>query len=71
MEKERKQESPLLPKDNQWQRTSKAAVWNEVCFLVTNPSEKLMLHVYHDPLGSIETIMEGRICQVHHWSYEI
>ena len=53
MEKEKKQESSLLFEDNQWQHRSKIAVWNEVCFLVTNPPKKLMLHVYHDPLGSI------------------
>ena len=40
MEKEKKQESSLLFEDNQWKHTSKATIWNEACFLITNRLEK-------------------------------
>lgn len=53
MDSEEKQLVPLLFEENHFQHTSKASVWNEVCFPVTNLLEDLMLHVYHDPLVSV------------------
>ena len=53
MDNEEKQFAPFLFEDIQFQHISKATVWNEACFPVTNHLEELMLHVYHDPLVNI------------------
>ena len=53
MDSEEKQFVPLLLEENQFQHTSKVAIWNGLCFPVTNLLEDLMLHVYHDPLVSV------------------
>ena len=42
VDNEEKQLSPFLFKENLFQHISKEAVWNEVCFPVTNHPEELM-----------------------------
>ena len=52
--------SPILFEENHYQHIRNTTFWNEVCFIVLNHPEDLMLHVFHNPFVTLlQSLMKG------------